>query len=326
MDRLALKTQIERLALGTDHGCGPRSEQGFTRRVRPGGNSPPGIEAANGLHVRTGDHDWRAIVGAGHHVGKRNGDATASQRCLHAGQSVRGKGMALFCDHHNVGAVFAKFRAQLALHVHVEVQHGGGDGRGDHHGQQRGKSTPAAHQRGSQQHAQEHPVLARTASWGRGAHASAFNAYTGSKRMARRMATALPAKVTNVAIPRMTGKSTGSTLICELKMLRPISRASRPPPKKPTIPPIMASKTASAKKTEATVMLAAPSAFIKPISLRRSKMAVAMAAETASAEASSAASVISSIRPLMRSSTVPSVLATWRMGSTRAWGSDCCRT
>ena len=44
-------------------------------------------------------------------------------------------------------------------------------------------------------------------------------------------------------------------------------------------------------------MLLAPNAFIRPTSVRRSKIAVAIAADTASAEAISAASVSSSMRP-----------------------------
>ncbi len=46
-------------------------------------------------------------------------------------------------------------------------------------------------------------------------------------------------------------------------------------------------------------------------------MAVAMAAETASADANSAANVTNSIRPLMRERTVPSFCAIWRICS--AW-------
>ena len=56
---------------------------------------------------------------------------------------------------------------------------------------------------------------------------------------------------------------------------------------------------ASAKNTAATATFPAPSAFINPTSRRRSKIAVAIAAETASADANNAASVISSIKPLI---------------------------
>ncbi len=72
------------------------------------------------------------------------------------------------------------------------------------------------------------------------------------------MAAALPAKVTKTAIARMIGKSTGWIEICELKIDRPIWRASSAPAAKPAMPPMSASSKASAKKMAATVKLPAP--------------------------------------------------------------------
>ena len=56
----------------------------------------------------------------------------------------------------------------------------------------------------------------------RRAHRSPRKAKTGSMLTARRIAAALPANVTNTAIARMTGNSTGGIEISELKIDRPI--------------------------------------------------------------------------------------------------------
>ena len=85
------------------------------------------------------------------------------------------------------------------------------------------------------------------------------------------------------------------------------------PTPKPTMPPINASSAASAKKIEATVSFPAPSAFINPTSARRSKIVVAIAADTASAEANRAARVIRKIRPSIRVNTAPSFCETCRI-------------
>ena len=61
-----------------------------------------------------------------------------------------------------------------------------------------------------------------------------------------------------------------------------------------------------------------------PTSARRSKIAVAMADDTASAEATSAASVINNINPLIRESTVPSLCATCRIMSACEFGIASC--
>ena len=87
---------------------------------------------------------------------------------------------------------------------------------------------------------------------------------------------------------------------------------------------MIASSVASAKNSAATEILPAPKAFINPTSPRRSKIAVAIAAETASAEANNAANVTRSINPLMRESTVPSVCSTWRICSACECGIASC--
>ena len=100
--------------------------------------------------------------------------------------------------------------------------------------------------------------------------------------------------------------------------------ASHDPAKKPTSPPNNASNVLSAKNNAATATFPAPRAFMRPTSRRRSKIAVAIAAETAKAEANSAASVISNISPWMRDSTVPSFCATCRICSACEWGIASC--
>ncbi len=133
--------------------------------------------------------------------------------------------------------------------------------------------------------------------------------------MARRMEAALPAKVTAIAITITMGSSTGCTTILALKTILPICAASTAPSASPTAPPAIARIAASAMNSAATAGLPAPSAFINPISPRRSKMAVAMAADTASADATSAAAASNNMSPAIRDNTVPSFCATWRICS-----------
>ena len=78
-------------------------------------------------------------------------------------------------------------------------------------------------------------------------------------------------------------------------------------------PPIEASSADSTMKIIESEKGPAPSAFINPTSVRRSNIAVAIAAETARADVSRAARVISSIKPSMRESTWPSFCSTWRI-------------
>ena len=72
---------------------------------------------------------------------------------------------------------------------------------------------------------------------------------------------------------------------------------------------MQASSTDSVTKMADSGKCPAPRAFISPTSSRRSNIAVAIAAATASPDVNSAASVISSIKPLIRESTVPSFCA-----------------
>src|ERR1700733_13549071 len=239
-------------------------------------------------------------------------------------KGVGGKGSAILSDQNDVCSIIAKFPAQLGLHVNIEIQHRRSYSGGNHYRKQR-RGRPASPQyRRSQKHSQEHRSVGHTRSAGReilrlmrhgGAHSSPLNANTGSRLTARRIAAALPANVTITAITRMTGSSTGGIEISELKIDRPISCARTPPSANPIAPPIRANNAASAKNIAATASFPAPRAFMSPPSARRSKIVVAIAAETANAEANSAANVIRNISPSMRVSTAPSFCATCRICS-----------
>src|SRR4029077_3307460 len=258
---------------------------------------------------------------AGDDVGEGDGHATRAESGFNFVERVGGQGSAVFPDRDDVGTVAAKFFAELGLHVDVEVHHGSRDRSGDDHGEEGGGSTTTAQDGGAHQHAKEHrgmrgrgATLGHTrGNGGRGAHASPRRAKTGSYCTARRMAAALPAKVTMTASAKMMGERKGGMVICASKMERPMRCARNDPAKNPVTPAPSASSVLSAKNSAATAKFPAPRAFMRPTSRRRSKMAVAMAAETARAEANRAASVTKSIRPLMRESTVPSFCATWRI-------------
>ena len=122
----------------------------------------------------------------------------------------------------------------------------------------------------------------------------------------------------------MIGNSTGSIEICELKIERPIWRASSAPAENPARPPMQRQQQRLREKDRRNREISRAqrlhqsdfdSAFIN----RR-----AIAAETASADANSAANVISSMSPLMRESTVPSFCATCRICSACECGMTSC--
>src|SRR5579871_5627503 len=243
------------------------------------------------------------------------------QRGFDLVQSAGCERLAILRDNNDVCSVAAEFFSELRLNIHVQGHHRRCHRGGDHDGEQRRGSAPTAHQGSSHQHPYKHR---RPSAPALNAHASPRSTYTGSNCMALRIDIALPANVTNTAMLRMMGKSTGWIVICELKMLWPICRASTLPHRNPTTPPRIASSAASVKNREATDALPAPSAFIRPTSPRRSRIAVAIAADTAKAEANKAARVTSSISPLMRDSTVPSFCATCRICSARECGIASC--
>src|SRR6185437_13579050 len=184
-----------------------------------------------------------------------------------------------------------KFMAQLVFQVVVDGQTGGGDGRHNRHRDQRRQGPVFAHPCCLNQEPRK-KLLA--------AHASPRSTTAGSKRMALRTAPALPANVTMSAATIVNAITTGWTSIADPKIVR---------------------RPASVRNSVATVPLLAPRDFIKPTSLRRSRIVAAMAAETASAAARSAAIVSSSIIPEIRLSTLPWVCSTCRICSTRTLGS-----
>src|ERR1700733_702793 len=298
----------------------------------PVGDRPPVVELANPLEVRTRNHHGLAFVRVRDNESEWRGDSAPLQNRFHLRESTRGKGSTILADKDEVGTVVAEFTAQLRLHVGVKIEHRSRDGRGHYHGEQSGGSPSAAQHRRAHQHAKKHGGVRTRRAAGRellcgrgdGLHSSPRRAYTGSRLTAPRIAVALPRIVTRTAITRTTGSNTGCTEICESKIVRPIWRASTLPAAKPATPPISASSVASAKKTEATAIFPAPKAFISPTSPRRSKIAVAMAAETASAEANNAASVTRKNNPSTLVSTAPSFCATWRICSACECGIASC--
>src|SRR5208337_3442497 len=240
---------------------------------------PPVIQLASAGKIGANDHNRLSIFGARHSVGERNRERFIAKNQFNLGQRVGGQGLAVFANDDHVGSVISKLAAQLGLHVDVEVHHRGSYGGGNDHGQQRGGSAPAAEDSGAQQHACKHRSMRRWSAssgnllWsekrvchavGRHSchpgHPSPRSANTGSNFTARRMAAALPPKVTNTASARMIGKSTGSMEICELKIDRPIWCASSVPAENPAMPPTSASNSASAKKRAETERLPAPRA------------------------------------------------------------------
>src|SRR5581483_3113759 len=264
-----MERQRERLSGRRDDLRSALPDQSSAWAVRPRRNQPPTVQLSHALHVGAGDHDRRTVGCTGHGECKWRRDAATGQHGIDARQSVGWERLTDFWGYDHVRAVAAKFLVQFGLHVRVEIQRSGSDGRGDNHGKDSGKRSSTSHQRRARQHAHEHlgprtvaSTLYRSTSRRRG-HASPRSTTAGSKSMARRMEAALPANVTPMATAIMIGKSTGSNATRELKIQWPICCAMPIPQKNPATPPMSASNPASAKKMAATAPFPAPIAFIK---------------------------------------------------------------
>src|SRR5215472_14039155 len=249
-------------------------------------NRPPPIQLLHAVEIRTRNHDRLTVTGPRHNQSKWSYHSASRQHSVDTRKRFSGKGSAILPHENDVGAVVAEFTLQLGLDIDIQIQHGCRHRRGDDHGKQsRSRPAPPQHCR-SQKHAHKHRSMPSPSAAGRQiprvmrhrrAHSSPRRANTGSMVTARRIAIALPAKVTITAIARITGNKTGEIEICELKIDSPIRCASQEPTPNPITPPSRASSAASAKNTDATANGPAPSAFISPTSALRSKIAVAMA-------------------------------------------------
>ena len=106
--------------------------------------------------VPTTTTDWPSRCGQPHRQREQPGSLSLRRGPIRPGQGIGGQGPAVLSDDDYVGAIISKLRAQLSLHIDVEVHHRGGDGRGNDHGQQRGSGATAAEHGGAQKHASEH--------------------------------------------------------------------------------------------------------------------------------------------------------------------------
>ena len=98
----------------------------------------------NSFEVGSGNDHRMTVGGAGDSVGKRNCDAVPAERRLDLLQERRREGLRRPCRLRRCSRRSCGIPAQLGLHVHVEVQHGGGHGGGHYHGQQSRGSAPAS--------------------------------------------------------------------------------------------------------------------------------------------------------------------------------------
>src|SRR5258708_14813868 len=116
--------------------------------------------------------------------------------------------------------------AELGVQVVVEVHLRCGDGCSTEEGEQCGGCAPATEDGGAEKHARKHrrvrclrsavgDLFRRVRKRAGSAHPSPRSAKTGSNFTARRMAAALPAKGTKVALSARQVKSTGSMRVCE---------------------------------------------------------------------------------------------------------------
>ncbi len=141
----ALKAEIERLSRCADNAGGTGANQRIVGSFRPCGYRPPAaIQLLRLLEIRSGNDHRTPISSAGNGVSEGNRYASAAQNRSDGRQSIVGQALSVPGDHDDVGAVLAKLAAQLGLDIHVKVEHGGGHGGGDHHGQQSrsGAATP----------------------------------------------------------------------------------------------------------------------------------------------------------------------------------------
>ncbi len=256
MQNAPLKTKIERFIFRRNNRQRPHPNQGgrrIRRRIRvphfsrafcarsgdlgrPPTHRPPLIQLSHALKVSPSHHDRLPIAGPRHHHPKRSRNPSSSQNRIYMRQCVRGKGSAVPCNQNDIRPIVAKLPPQLRLHVDIEIEHRRRHSSRDYHREQSRQSASSSQNRRPHEHAQEHrrmrspraasrQILSRVRHSNvcpRCAHNSPRSANTGSRRTARRIAIALPAKVTITAIARITGNSTGEIEISELKIECPI--------------------------------------------------------------------------------------------------------
>ena len=113
------------------------ANQRIVGSFRPRSYRPPAaIQLLRLCEVRSGNDHRTPIGGAGNGVRKGNCYASAAQNRADGGQRIVRQALAVPGDYDDVGAVLAKFAAQLGLNIHVKVEHGGGHGGRHHHSQQ----------------------------------------------------------------------------------------------------------------------------------------------------------------------------------------------
>src|SRR5271166_4529081 len=199
MNGASLETQVEWLALRTDHGESSHSYQRIRCGSRPSGDRPPAIQLAHLIEVRSRYHHRLPVRGAADDVGEGNGESMPGEKGVDIAKSICRKFLPVFSGDDDVGAVLAEFLAQFGLYVDVEIEHCRCYRRSDHHREQSRGSAPTAKHRCPKQHAEKHGgmrrVLAASGDILQRVHASPRRAYTGSNFTARRIASALPAKV-----------------------------------------------------------------------------------------------------------------------------------
>src|ERR1700682_6104385 len=221
-------------------------------------------------------------------------------------------------DEH-VGTEGAKRRGESALGVNFEIEESGSDGGACAKGEQHNEKAAGIGAEEASDDAPEHGSIT-CAMCG---HHSPRKMGAGLYREARRSGIALPRSVTPVASAITTRKTMRDGSGAAPKIPSPRRRARIIPSAYPPPPPTNASKSCSAASRKPTVPDPAPSAFIKPISIRRSITEAAEEAPTANAAASSAAPVTSHNSMRTRVRIAPSPSATRRTTRTSAPGNTC---
>ncbi len=278
----------------------------FCHLVKPGARQNDGLRSGIRRHVkiRRRSHDPRkpqcgdAIQNRG--VGERG---FAARRCRRSDHDIR--------------AQRAEFLRQLPFGIQIHIQQCGTNRRTAGKRNQRNGQPAAARARATS------IEFAGTSSGSPRAH-SPRNTGAGSTREARPKRHETPQQRDHRREDQndreaKSNEASGATP----KIPMPSARANTSPSAYPRTPPTSASNNCSATKNAPTARRLAPSAFINPISERRSSTVVADVAPTASAAANKAAIVTIHISPLTRVRIRPSPSATCRIARTSTPG-NCC--
>ncbi len=104
------------------------------------------------FEIGSSDNHRVTICGTGDGIREGSRDSIRTENRSDGRESIGRQVLPVLGDHHDVGAIFARLAAQLGLHIHIKIEHGGGNSGSYHHRQQGRGGAATSQDRGAHQH------------------------------------------------------------------------------------------------------------------------------------------------------------------------------